>query len=108
MLKKLVLLAMMFSTAAFAQEAAAERRALTSMSTRAKKLTDAEFDAYLAHPEKILVVDVRRPDEVSTIGGFPVYLSIQLKDLKNHLARFHVTGPSSRCYPRGPGQCCCG
>jgi rhodanese-related sulfurtransferase len=87
MLKKLVLLAMMFSTAAFAQEAApgtqgAHQHALT----RAKKLTNAEFDAYLAHPEKILVVDVRRPDEVSTIGGFPVYLSIQLKDLKNHLA----------------------
>jgi len=29
---------------------------------------------------------VRRPDEVSTIGGFPVYLSIQLHDLKDHLA----------------------
>ena len=53
---------------------------------RAKTLTNDEFDAYLAHPEQILVVDVRRPDEVSTIGGFPVYLSVQIKDLKTHLA----------------------
>jgi rhodanese-related sulfurtransferase len=29
---------------------------------------------------------VRRPDEVSAIGGFPVYLSIQLKDLENSTA----------------------
>jgi rhodanese-related sulfurtransferase len=48
-------------------------------------LTNAEFDAYLAHPDQVLLLDVRRPDEISTIGGFAVYLSIQAKDLKNHL-----------------------
>ena len=53
---------------------------------RAKTLSNAEFDGYLAHPEQVLLVDVRRPDEVSTIGGFPVYLSVQIKDLKAHLA----------------------
>jgi len=52
---------------------------------KAKKLTRAEFDALLAHPEQILLIDVRRPDEISSIGGFPVYLSIQIGDLKNHL-----------------------
>jgi rhodanese-related sulfurtransferase len=54
--------------------------------SKAKKLTNAEFDAYLEHPEQVLLIDVRRPDEVSNIGGFPVYLSIQAKDLKNHLS----------------------
>ena len=34
----------------------------------------------------LVLVDVRRPDEVTAIGGFPVYLSIQLKDLANSLA----------------------
>ncbi len=29
---------------------------------------------------------MRRPDELSTIGGFPVYLSIQPKDLEQRLA----------------------
>lgn len=85
MLKKLVVIAML-STAVFAQEPARPAPgAKAPAPTRAKKLTNAEFDAYLAHPEKILLVDVRRPDEVSTIGGFPVYLSIQIKDLKQHL-----------------------
>ncbi|MDW5264679.1 MULTISPECIES: rhodanese-like domain-containing protein [Acidobacteriaceae] len=87
MLKKFVVLAMM-SAAAFAQEApkpAVEAHAGHRAPSKAKKLTNAEFDAYLAHPDKVLLIDVRRPDEVSTLGGFPVYLSIQLKDLKNHL-----------------------
>jgi len=52
---------------------------------KAKKLSRAELDAYLQHPDQILLIDVRRPDEISTIGGFPVYLSIQIQDLKNHL-----------------------
>ncbi len=85
MLKKLVIITML-SASAFAQETAKPAHgAGTPAPTHAKKLTNAEFDAYLAHPEKVLLVDVRRPDEVSTIGGFPVYLSIQIKDLKDHL-----------------------
>jgi len=86
MLKKLAVV-LLLSTAAYAQDAAKPAPAVNAHpATRAKKLTNAEFDAYLAHPEKVLLVDVRRPDEVSTTGGFPVYLSIQIKDLKNHLA----------------------
>jgi rhodanese-related sulfurtransferase len=89
MLKKLALLTML-STVALAQQAtppagpngARPQRA----PVRAKTLTNDEFDAYLAHPDQVLLVDVRRPDEVSTIGGFPVYLSVQIKDLKAHLA----------------------
>ncbi|MDP3333721.1 MAG: rhodanese-like domain-containing protein [Methylococcaceae bacterium] len=51
-----------------------------------KKLNRADFDALLAKPEGVLVIDLRRPDEVSTIGGFPVYLSVQADQLENSLA----------------------
>jgi len=86
MLKKLAVV-LLLSTAVYAQEAPKSAPGTNPRpATRAKKLTNAEFDAYLEHPEKILLIDVRRPDEVSTIGGFPVYLSIQIKDLKSHLA----------------------
>jgi rhodanese-related sulfurtransferase len=50
------------------------------------KLTRAQFDALLAKPEQLLVIDVRRPDEVTAIGGLPVYLSIQANDLEKSLA----------------------
>jgi rhodanese-related sulfurtransferase len=53
--------------------------------SKAKKLTNAELNVLLAHPGDVLLIDVRRPDEISTVGGFPVYLSIQIGDLKNHL-----------------------
>lgn len=49
-----------------------------------KTLTRAEFDALVKEPGKLLVIDVRRPDEISTNGGFPVYLSIQLADLDKY------------------------
>jgi len=52
----------------------------------AKKLTRAEFDALLAKPERLLLIDVRRPDEVAAIGGFAVYLSIPVADLEKDLA----------------------
>ena len=52
--------------------------------TPAPVLNRAAFDALLAHPEKVLVIDVRRPDEVATKGGFPAYLSIQLRELDRY------------------------
>lgn len=45
----------------------------------------AELDALLAKPDQLLIIDLRRPDEVSSIGGFPVYLSIQTDQLENSL-----------------------
>jgi rhodanese-related sulfurtransferase len=45
------------------------------------KLNRAQVDALLAKPEDLLFIDVRRPDEVSRIGSFPVYLSVQAKQL---------------------------
>jgi rhodanese-related sulfurtransferase len=50
------------------------------------QLKRADLDALLAKPEGLLVIDVRRPDEVTAIGGLPVYLSVQAKDLENNLA----------------------
>jgi rhodanese-related sulfurtransferase len=54
--------------------------------SNAHVLSNAELDKLLTHPESLVLVDVRRPDEVSAIGGFPVYLSIQIKDLAKSVA----------------------
>ena len=40
----------------------------------------------LTKPNELLIIDLRRPDELTRIGGFPVYLSIQIKDLEQQLA----------------------
>lgn len=81
----------LLSTAAYSQQPAVTAsnasapRVAQEPAFKARKLTRAELDAYVAHPEQILLIDVRRPDEVATIGGFPVYLSMQIEDLKDHL-----------------------
>jgi len=49
-------------------------------------LNRADFDALAAKPESVLIIDVRRPDELTSIGGFPAYLSIQAAALENSLA----------------------
>ena len=54
--------------------------------SKAHVLSREELDKLLAQPGKVLVIDVRRPDEVSEIGGLPVYLSIQAGDLEKSLA----------------------
>jgi len=81
-MRKLILIAFLAATV-FGQQAATPAKAPPA---KAKTLTRAELDALLAHPDKVLLIDVRRPDEVSSIGGFPVYLSIQAGDLEKHLA----------------------
>jgi rhodanese-related sulfurtransferase len=53
---------------------------------KSPQLKRADLDALLAKPENLLVIDVRRPDELTAIGGLPVYLSIQAKDLESNLA----------------------
>ena len=70
---------------AFAADAPAPKvdPAYTYKTTR---LDRARFDALLAKPEKLLIIDVRRPDEVTATGGFPVYLSVQVDDVEKSLA----------------------
>ncbi len=70
------------STAAAPGAAAAQQ----PWAYKAKQLNRADIDALLANPQKILVIDVRRPDEVVAKGSFPVFLNIQIDDLKNNLA----------------------
>jgi rhodanese-related sulfurtransferase len=55
-------------------------------SYKTPKLNRAQFDALLAKPEHLLIIDVRRPDELTKIGGFPVYLNVQSKEIENNLA----------------------
>jgi rhodanese-related sulfurtransferase len=51
-----------------------------------KTLTRTELDVLLKEPASVLLIDVRRPDELQSIGGFPVYLSIQNADVEKSLA----------------------
>ena len=53
---------------------------------KAKRLERAEVDALLAQPDKLLVIDLRRPDELIKYGSFPVFISVQNKDLEKQLA----------------------
>jgi rhodanese-related sulfurtransferase len=82
-MKKIILMMLFATTVAFAQQGVAPGKAPRS---QAKVLARAEFDALIAKPDQILIIDVRRPDEVTSNGGFPVYLSIQAKDLEQSLA----------------------
>ncbi len=87
----LLLLIMMLTTSfAFAAPAAKEPApaapAAEAYKPKATQLHRADFDALIATPEKILVIDLRRPDEVSSIGGFPVYLSVQADQLEKSLS----------------------
>ncbi len=65
---------------------AAGARAGRPPASKAHVLSREELDKLLAQPDKVLLIDVRRPDEVSTNGGFPVYLSIQIGDLEKEIA----------------------
>jgi rhodanese-related sulfurtransferase len=42
-----------------------------------KELHRAEIEAFMAAPDKVLILDVRSPGEVAYWGAFPVYLDIQ-------------------------------
>jgi rhodanese-related sulfurtransferase len=69
-----------------ASAAVVKPAALQEYKAKTPKLNRDEIDALLAKPEQVLIIDVRRPDEQTAIGGFPVYLSIQSKDLENRLS----------------------
>ena len=58
----------------------------TQPAFKAHVLSREELERLLAQPAKVLVFDVRRPDEISQIGGLPVYLNIQPADLEKNLA----------------------
>ncbi len=53
---------------------------------RTLRLNRAAFDALNARPEQLLVIDLRRPDELTKNGGFPVYFSLQPSDVQRSLS----------------------
>ena len=71
---------------AYSADPAGGGTAAKAPASKAHVLSREELDKLLAQPGKVLVIDVRRPDEVSDIGGVPVYLSIQAGDLEKSLA----------------------
>jgi rhodanese-related sulfurtransferase len=86
-MKRLVLLILLVGAVSLAQQAP------TAPKSQAKVLTRAEFDALLAKPGSILLIDVRRPTEIAQSGGFPVFLNIQAADLEKHLAEIPKDRP---------------
>jgi rhodanese-related sulfurtransferase len=79
-MRKLILLTLFATSISFAQQPGA------APASKAKVLRRVELDKLLATPDRVLLIDVRRPDEIASIGGFPVYLSIQAADLDKHLS----------------------
>jgi rhodanese-related sulfurtransferase len=80
-----VALALILSAAAYAQQEGAPA-AQAAPAFKAHVLSRSEFDQLLKHPERLLVIDVRRPFELTAVGGFPVYFSIQMSDLESGTA----------------------
>ena len=82
----------MMASAVIAQQAAGNPPAAGAMAPAQERkfkspvLDRAQVDALLARPEELVIIDVRRPDELAAKGGFPVYLSIQARDLEKNLA----------------------
>jgi rhodanese-related sulfurtransferase len=71
---------------AYSADAPSSSAPVRAPASKAHILSREELDKLLAQPGKVLVIDVRRPDEVSSIGGLPVYLSIQANELENRTA----------------------
>jgi rhodanese-related sulfurtransferase len=78
-MNKLIFLMLLATSVTFGQQNAQAPK------SQAKVLTRAEFDDLFAKPGRILIIDVRRPDEIKDVGGFPVYLNIQIGDLEKSL-----------------------
>ena len=52
---------------------------------KTKQLSRNDVDKLLGNPKKLLVIDVRRPDEITRYGTLPVYLNVQIADLAEAL-----------------------
>jgi rhodanese-related sulfurtransferase len=85
-LATLAAIALSLTAATYAQAPAAKEGPAAAPASQAHILSRAELDKLLSTPQSVLIVDVRRPDELTRVGGFPVYLSVQLADLEKSLA----------------------
>ncbi len=87
--KLLLLLLILATPVAFGADAEPVKEtpaAAPAYKPKSTQINRAELDALLTKPNEILIIDLRRPDELTTIGGFPVYLSIQADQLEKNLA----------------------
>jgi len=73
-------------SAALAQPAASPVTRAAPEKSPVPVLNKAQIDAYLATPDKVVFIDVRRPDELASIGGLPAYLNIQGSELDRFVA----------------------
>jgi rhodanese-related sulfurtransferase len=78
-------LAIAASTVHAQQSSVASSPPAAAPAFKAHVLDRTEVDEWLKSPDKVLFIDVRRPDEVASIGGFAVYLSIPIQDLEADL-----------------------
>jgi rhodanese-related sulfurtransferase len=85
-LRLAVVLMALASPLLLAQQASNPAAAAKAPAFKAHVLTVPELNALIAKPDKLLFLDVRRPDEVTSVGGFPAYFSVQLADLEKSLA----------------------
>lgn len=73
------------AAAATASAPAAQPYVAPPWTYKTKQLSRNDVDKLLGNPKKLLVIDVRRPDELTKYGSLAVYLNIQLKDLPEAL-----------------------
>ncbi len=85
-MKKLTLVFGVF-VALFASLAMAQNNSgKPAVKYKTPELTVAQVDQWLAKPDQVLVIDIRRPDELITFGSFPVFLNVQFADLEKNIA----------------------
>lgn len=82
----LLVLAALLSAAPLVQAQNTSPAPTAEWKYKTQRLKAAEVDALLAQPDKLLVLDLRRPDELIKYGSFPVYLNIQNSQLEKQLA----------------------
>lgn len=85
----LILSLTLFTPLVVAQQSAAHPTAAPAVreyNSKVKRLDRGEIDALLAKPDKVVFIELRRPDQVTADGSFPVYLAILSKDLEKNLA----------------------
>lgn len=82
----MAIIAVMIAPASFAQDATNAAQPAAKYEAKSQKLNRAQIEKLLANPEQLVFIDLRRPDELTRIGGFAAYFSIQLTDLEKNLA----------------------
>lgn len=82
--RSIVLASLLVPSALFAQQTAKATNSHIVPAGKTKVLTKQEFDEATAANPDVILLDLRRPDEITSIGGFPVYLSIQFADIDKY------------------------